>query len=174
MAKGRRAELSGLYLTLIIIRYLRAFLTSHFPVVFINHTIKCSAPNFSTTVNERWTHTLATCFHIGDVKCVQGEGMPLHKSPFEKGKLIITFSVSIVSKGRPIRNGALQISNGCNCEYQKEDCSSKLTHRRTPLKNKPHYRLGLCYSADYYQRIALESWFTYTLFIIHFTTHLFA
>ena len=85
--------------------------------------------------------------------------MPLHKSPFEKGKLIITFSVSIVSKGKPI-NGALQISNGCNCEYQKGDCSSKLSHRRTPLKNKPHYRLGLCYSADYYQRITLESWFT--------------
>ncbi|XP_015767372.1 PREDICTED: dnaJ homolog subfamily A member 1-like [Acropora digitifera] len=81
----------------------------------------------------------------GDVKCVQGEGMPLHKSPFEKGKLIITFSVSIVSKGRPIRNDAWQISNGCNCEYQKGDCSSKLTHRRTPLENEPHYRLGLCY-----------------------------
>lgn len=35
----------------------------------------------------------------GDVKCVQGEGMPLHKSPFEKGKLIITFSVNFPPDG---------------------------------------------------------------------------
>ena len=84
--------------------------------------------------------------------------MPLHKSPFEKGKLIITFSVSIVSKGRPIRHGALQISNGCNCEYQKEDCSSKLTHRRTPLKNKPRFRPGLCYVFNLQYRLLLTNY----------------
>lgn len=35
----------------------------------------------------------------GDVKCVEGEGMPLQRSPFEKGKLIITFSVNFPPDG---------------------------------------------------------------------------
>lgn len=30
----------------------------------------------------------------GDKKCVLNEGMPLHRRPFEKGKLIILFNVS--------------------------------------------------------------------------------
>jgi hypothetical protein len=30
----------------------------------------------------------------GDVKCIMNEGMPMYKSPFEKGQLIITFSVA--------------------------------------------------------------------------------
>ena len=29
----------------------------------------------------------------GDVKCVMGEGMPMHKRPYEKGRLIIRFTV---------------------------------------------------------------------------------
>ncbi len=29
----------------------------------------------------------------GDLKCVFGEGMPTYRNPFEKGKLIIQFSV---------------------------------------------------------------------------------
>lgn len=29
-----------------------------------------------------------------DVKCILNEGMPLHKNPLEKGKLIITFTVT--------------------------------------------------------------------------------
>ena len=30
----------------------------------------------------------------GDLKCVFGEGMPTYRNPFEKGKLIIQFSVT--------------------------------------------------------------------------------
>ena len=29
----------------------------------------------------------------GDLKCVYGEGMPTYRNPFEKGKLIVKFSV---------------------------------------------------------------------------------
>jgi len=29
----------------------------------------------------------------GDIKCVDGEGMPIHKRPYEKGRLIIKFNV---------------------------------------------------------------------------------
>ena len=29
----------------------------------------------------------------GDIKCVMGEGMPTYKNPFEKGKLVINFTV---------------------------------------------------------------------------------
>ena len=29
----------------------------------------------------------------GDLKCVFGEGMPTYRNPFEKGKLIIQFTV---------------------------------------------------------------------------------
>lgn len=29
----------------------------------------------------------------GEMKCVRDEGMPKYKSPYEKGQLIITFSV---------------------------------------------------------------------------------
>lgn len=29
----------------------------------------------------------------GDIKCIAGEGMPMHKRPYEKGKLIIKFTV---------------------------------------------------------------------------------
>lgn len=29
----------------------------------------------------------------GDIKCIAGEGMPVHKRPYEKGRLIIKFSV---------------------------------------------------------------------------------
>ena len=32
---------------------------------------------------------------IGDVKCVMNEGMPRYRSPFEKGRLIITFEVCV-------------------------------------------------------------------------------
>ena len=32
---------------------------------------------------------------LGDVRVVLGEGMPFYKSPFEKGRLIIKFSVSL-------------------------------------------------------------------------------
>lgn len=31
----------------------------------------------------------------GDTKCVLNEGMPIHRRPFEKGRLIINFSVNI-------------------------------------------------------------------------------
>ncbi|XP_076119126.1 dnaJ homolog subfamily A member 4 [Alosa pseudoharengus] len=34
----------------------------------------------------------------GDIKCVQGEGMPVHKQPFEKGLLIIQFQVEFPEK----------------------------------------------------------------------------
>ncbi|ELU11520.1 hypothetical protein CAPTEDRAFT_102315 [Capitella teleta] len=29
----------------------------------------------------------------GDIRCIRGEGMPQYKNPFEKGRLIIQFSV---------------------------------------------------------------------------------
>jgi len=29
----------------------------------------------------------------GDVKIIQGEGMPTYKNPFEKGNLFITFAI---------------------------------------------------------------------------------
>jgi DnaJ family protein A protein 1 len=31
----------------------------------------------------------------GDIKCIPGEGMPVHKDPFTKGRLIIQFRVNI-------------------------------------------------------------------------------
>jgi len=31
----------------------------------------------------------------GEMKCVREEGMPRYKNPYEKGQLIITFSVSV-------------------------------------------------------------------------------
>ena len=33
------------------------------------------------------------CVHVGDCKVILNEGMPQYKNPFEKGRLIITFSV---------------------------------------------------------------------------------
>jgi len=30
----------------------------------------------------------------GDVKCVMGEGMPMYRDPFQKGRLIIQFKVN--------------------------------------------------------------------------------
>ena len=30
----------------------------------------------------------------GDIKCIYNEGMPQYKNPFEKGKLVIKFTVS--------------------------------------------------------------------------------
>ena len=45
--------------------------------------------------------------HPGDVikhgvcKVVLNEGMPQHKNPFDKGRLIIEFSVSILNFGSP-------------------------------------------------------------------------
>jgi len=35
----------------------------------------------------------------GDMKCVMGEGMPLYKNPYEKGRLIITFLVNFPPDG---------------------------------------------------------------------------
>ena len=32
---------------------------------------------------------------VGDIKCVMNEGMPRYRSPFEKGRLIITFEVCV-------------------------------------------------------------------------------
>ena len=32
----------------------------------------------------------------GEMKCVRDEGMPRYKNPYEKGQLIITFSVRVM------------------------------------------------------------------------------
>ena len=37
----------------------------------------------------------------GDIKCVYGEGMPTYRNPFEKGKLIIQFSVQFPDRLEP-------------------------------------------------------------------------
>ncbi|KAG9341260.1 hypothetical protein JZ751_019701 [Albula glossodonta] len=34
-----------------------------------------------------------------DIKCVQGEGMPLHRDPYERGQLIVQFIVEFPEKG---------------------------------------------------------------------------
>jgi len=34
-------------------------------------------------------------YDLGDVKVVLNEGMPQYKNPFDKGRLIIAFSVSV-------------------------------------------------------------------------------
>ena len=34
-----------------------------------------------------------------DIKCVMGEGMPVYRDPFEKGRLIIQFSVKFPPSG---------------------------------------------------------------------------
>ena len=35
----------------------------------------------------------------GDIKCVLNEGMPMYKNPFEKGRLIIQFTVKFPESG---------------------------------------------------------------------------
>jgi DnaJ family protein A protein 1 len=35
----------------------------------------------------------------GDIKCILNEGMPMHKNPFEKGRLIIQFSIKFPQSG---------------------------------------------------------------------------
>lgn len=32
----------------------------------------------------------------GDLKCIPNEGMPVYRSPFQKGKLILQFEVRVV------------------------------------------------------------------------------
>lgn len=40
----------------------------------------------------------------GDIKCVQSEGMPLYRDPYEKGQLIIHFEVK--KKKNPLSNNS--------------------------------------------------------------------
>jgi DnaJ family protein A protein 1 len=40
----------------------------------------------------------------GETKCVLNEGMPMHKNPFEKGRLIITFNVTFPENGEIAAN----------------------------------------------------------------------
>jgi len=46
----------------------------------------------------------------GDVKCIMNEGMPTHKNPFEKGRLIITFAVTFPADNwiQPTKLGQLE------------------------------------------------------------------
>ena len=37
----------------------------------------------------------------GDIKCVHSEGMPTYRNPFEKGKLVIQFSVNFPERLEP-------------------------------------------------------------------------
>lgn len=38
------------------------------------------------------------CVMIGSIRCVNGEGMPHHRNPFEKGNLIIKFDIEFPQK----------------------------------------------------------------------------
>lgn len=44
----------------------------------------------------------------GDIKCILNEGMPMHKNPFEKGKLIVQFAVKFPNKVDPAIAGKLE------------------------------------------------------------------
>ena len=54
--------------------------------------------------------------------------MPIYKSPFEKGKLIITFSVSTISKFRPLTNYALQVTVTVNTAYRSKALLGKVNN----------------------------------------------
>ena len=40
----------------------------------------------------------------GDIKCVLNEGMPIYRRPYEKGRLIIEFKVSLESTSEMFEN----------------------------------------------------------------------
>ena len=46
----------------------------------------------------------------GDIKCVMGEGMPVHRDPFTKGRLIIRFKIIFPPSGfiKPNKIGDLE------------------------------------------------------------------
>lgn len=48
----------------------------------------------------------------GNVKCVLNEGMPLHRRPYEKGRLIINFTVSAILSFLPSEKGHLLLLLG--------------------------------------------------------------
>ena len=89
-------------------------------------------------------NALIICCHlsIGEMKCVRDEGMPRYKNPYEKGRLIITFSVRLlygeefmllwlcittlrilsITQNRPVRpvhsKAESIVTQTCSAEYQ--------------------------------------------------------
>ena len=43
----------------------------------------------------------------GDIKCVLNEGMPIYRRPYEQGRLIIEFKVSLESTSEIFENDQL-------------------------------------------------------------------
>lgn len=73
-----------------------------------------------------------------DVKCIMNEGMPIHKNPFEKGRLIITFTVvfppdnwlpspklGLLEKLLPVKDKATIPSDAEECVLQRHDPESQ-------------------------------------------------
>ena len=57
--------------------------------------------SFSNQDDLFFHHLLGELIKPGDTKCVLNEGMPMHRRPFEKGRLIIHFSVRCFSVSTP-------------------------------------------------------------------------
>ena len=75
-------------------------------------------------------------YNLGDVKVVLNEGMPQYKNPFDKGRLIIAFSVSVCwlnsvyhvelpSLGATV---SLLVASVYNYKLQDRFCSRSLKH----------------------------------------------
>jgi len=88
-------------------------------------------------------------FCIGEVmkhkemKCILNEGMPTHKNPFEKGRLIVTFEVkfppdkwlstakiSQLEKLLPVRQEVTVPDETVNCELQRFDADQQRARQR--------------------------------------------
>jgi len=86
----------------------------------------------------------------GDVRCILDEGMPQHRRPFDKGRLIICFAVKFPQENwispenylaleqlLPARREVLIPDNAEDCVMHKFDTSSSsasasASHRRRP------------------------------------------
>ncbi len=62
-------------------------------ICFKEIPIECLEWNSILKTFNFFTSFLGEVVKTGDLKCVFGEGMPTYRNPFEKGKLIIQFSV---------------------------------------------------------------------------------
>jgi len=79
----------------------------------------------------------------GDMKCIESEGMPRHKNPFEKGRLIVAFEVQFPTDGwlpppklaeleefLPKRNRPEMPDGADECTMQRFDPSTETGHQR--------------------------------------------
>lgn len=90
-----------------------------------------------------------------DIKCIMGEGMPEHKNPFEKGRLIIQFNVifpkAIPSEFVPALEQCLPARPRVNIPMTAEECTlsdydpnhdRSRRHREAYEEDDEHYQRG--------------------------------